>query len=372
MVKSPPRGPWTQRFLVHVFTILFGLLSYWFLGFVLGDISTWPGPDYAALQEQMLDPVLSAESQRLQEEAELVKRDVETQQARQRILRDSTDNAQKTMQQLLEFQRLSLQKDVKPSPEEQAALAESQQRFLANQKQYQELTEEISRLQEQLRNLESQQRINQQKFHTASEPVRQEYERQSRQHELKLAFLQLAVLVPLLIVAVLLFYRQRESLYVPLVTAFAIAVVVKVMLVMHQYFPARYFKYILVITFLVIVTRVLIGLLRMIRFPKPDWLHKQYREAYEAFLCPICDYPIRRGPLTFLYWTRRTIKKLRPQPSGDAAAEDPYTCPACGTNLFEACPQCGKTRHSLLPTCESCGNTRPVEGNHHWTGAASS
>ena len=355
MSATTPKGPWTHRWLVRLFTVLFGVLAWWLLGFVMDDISTWPGPDYTEIEERLLDSDLVETEERLEDEIADVQREITAEQARQRILRDSTDNAQRTMEQLLEFQRLSLEKEVTPTEEEQLALAESQQRFLSNQSQYQELTEEISQLEEQLRDLESQERANEEELYQARIPVSEEYERQSRRHDLILAAVKLAVLVPLLLVGIVLFLKRRESLYVPLVAAFAVAVAVRVMWVMHDHFPARYFKYVLIVTFLVIVTQALISLLRMVAFPKADWLNKQYREAYETFLCPVCSFPIRRGPLKFLYWTRRTLKKLQVPSSIADVAEEPYSCPSCSTQLFEECSQCGKVRHSLLPTCCHCG-----------------
>ncbi|MBN2507140.1 MAG: hypothetical protein JXQ71_10630 [Verrucomicrobia bacterium] len=72
---NPPRhhkGPWAHRVLVCGFSLLFGLLVYWVLGFVLRDI---------AAHKQ-----------------------------RQSVLRDRTLNSERTMNQLLELQRLTLQK----------------------------------------------------------------------------------------------------------------------------------------------------------------------------------------------------------------------------------------------------------------------
>ena len=84
---------------------------------------------------------------------------------------------------------------------------------------------------------------------------------------------------------------------------------------------------------------------------------KQYREAYERFLCPVCEYPIRTGLRRFLYWTRRTVHKTIPAQasSGQPLQDEPYSCPSCGTTLFEDCRQCGHSRHSLLPHCSHCG-----------------
>ena len=86
-----------------------------------------------------------------------------------------------------------------------------------------------------------------------------------------------------------------------------------------------------------------------------QWLLGQYRDAYQSFLCPICDYPIRRGPLKFLYWNRKTLKRLQIPPQLTGIPDENYSCPCCATSLFEECPACHHTRHALLPACESCG-----------------
>jgi predicted RNA-binding Zn-ribbon protein involved in translation (DUF1610 family) len=193
------------------------------------------------------------------------------------------------------------------------------------------------------------------------EPIRAEFEVFQSKHEFKLAVLKLSVLVPLLLLAVVLFLKLRDGTYAPLIYAFGIAVLLKVALVMHEHFPSRYFKYVLILAALAIVVRILVYLLRMIAFPRKDWLLKQYREAYEVFLCPICSYPIRRGPLKYVFWTRRTIKKMAPRSTDETDSEELYTCPTCSTQLYEKCAKCGEVRHSLLPTCQKCGDTKTVQ-----------
>ena len=125
-------------------------------------------------------------------------------------------------------------------------------------------------------------------------------------------------------------------------------------MVIHECFPARVFKYIVTVALLVVVARLLVHVIRLVAHPKPEDLLKQYRQAYERFLCPECEYPIRTGPRRWLYWTRRTVNRALPQ-AGAPPEEETYTCPACGTRLFEACPACGMIRHKTLPHCEHCG-----------------
>ncbi len=192
--------------------------------------------------------------------------------------------------------------------------------------------------------------------------MHREYNRLQTRHQLKLAALKLSVLVPLLVVAVLMFLRWRGGLYAPAVYALGVATLAKVLLVMHQHFPRFYFKYVLIGAALLLVGRILIYLVRAAAFPKRDWILKQYREAYEHHFCPVCNHPIRRGPLRFAFWTRRSLKRLRVPPGAAGEPDNPYVCPVCSTRLFENCPSCQGIRHGLLPACVHCGAEKTLPG----------
>jgi hypothetical protein len=356
-----PKGPFAHRFLIGLFTVGLAVLLYWLLGFVLKDIGTWPGPDYAVLEAQRLDPKLVDQETALQEQLGAVDRRIADKTVQQQLLRDSTENSQRTMHQLLEFQRLNLQKDVKPTAEEQQALAESERLFLGNQRQYQQLNEELVALNGERRDLQASQKELQRRLEQLRKPIRAEYTQLARRHDLKLGAFKLVFVLPLLVMAAVLFYRKRCSHYAPMIYAFGASVLLHAGLVMHEYFPARYFKYVLILVSLAIVARILVYLLRMTVQPKRDWLLRQYREAYEVFMCPMCSYPIRRGPMRYGFWTRRSIKKMALSTALPAEDEEPYICPACSTQLYEKCDQCGAVRMSLLPTCQSCGNSKSLD-----------
>jgi hypothetical protein len=363
MNNSPPtKGPWTHRLLIWFFSALSGVLVYWLLGFVVRDIGTLPGPNYQALERQLLDPSLLQRAADLRQEIEETNRAIQDQKQRQAVLRDSADNSGRTMTQLLELQRLNLQKNVTPSELEQRSLAESQQLFLANQRQYQHANEQVATLSEQLRGREAEQREVSARVEVSRGPVQAEYQTRYTRHQLRIAALKLAVLLPVLLLAVYLFVRHRAGLYGVAIYALGIATLLKVVLVMHEHFPRRYFKYVLIVAALALVARILFYLLRTVAQPSREWLLKQYREAYERFLCPACSFPIRRGPLRNLFWTRRSIRKLRLPLDAASAPDEPYTCPVCGTRLFEECPACHGIRHSLLPACSRCGAERPGGG----------
>lgn len=362
MVKSNlNKGPWTHRLAVWVFATAFGVLIIWALGFILKDIGNLEGPDYDEVQAQFIDEDVLDRADDLRKEIEEIELEQADLREQQTVLRDSTNESQRTMNQLLDFQRLNLEQEVTPSEEEQQALAESQQLFLANQKQYQSLNQQIAERDTQLRELRGEQRTIDDEIEEKRPDIQEEYDRLVERNNLKIAAIKLGVLLPLIVAAVWLFLKFRSSTYAPMVYAFDLAVAIRVVDVMHQYFPSIVFKYILIGTCILVVGRILYVLLRMVANPKQDWLLKQYRDAYERFLCPVCDYPIRRGPRKFLFWTRRTVHKMALPQDGDDDADGSYTCPMCSTKLFEECSSCHKTRHSLLPACSHCGNVKSVE-----------
>lgn len=349
-------GPWTYQLLVYVFTAGFGVLLYWLISFVVRDIRTAPGPKYEDVERRVVDQKLVDQVAALGSQVEETNRAIASRRQRQSVLRSSTSNSEKTMTQLLELQKLTLQKGMTPSSDEVKALGESQRLFLSNQATYQEINDQIAVLTDKVTDLQDQQRETQKKIDAQRPEAQKQFEREHSRHQLKMAALKMVVLLPLLALALWLVLKKRSTLYAPLIYGFALALAAKVTMVMHEHFPSRYFKYILIVVALLAVTRILVYLLRSMAFPKLDWLLKHYREAYEHFLCPVCAYPIRRGPLKSLFWTRNSLKKLKvPATAAALGSEEPYVCPVCATALFEVCPECTGMRHSLLPACAHCG-----------------
>lgn len=356
MKPKSTRGTWGIRQLIRMFTVVLAVLFFWLLGFVVEDIESMPGPNYTEIESRHVDISLVAKKEQLGKQIGDLNRTIGNQQERQRLANDSSQNLQRTINQLLELQKISIQKATAFSESDKNNLSTSLKQFLESQKSYQELNNHIADLTAEKLRLEENERDIERQLDEQRKPAQKEYDTLWEKHRLQLAFYQLVILVPLLLAAGYVLMRKRGGVYYPLFLAVGGATLLKVSLVVHEYFPSRYFKYVLILVLLAVVVRLLVYLIRTIAFPKVEWLERQYREAYERFLCPICEYPIRTGPRKFLYWTRRTVHKILP-PSNVSGDDTPYTCPCCGTAVFEVCPTCGKVRHSLLAHCEHCGAT---------------
>jgi len=360
MKETKTKGTWGIRVLIRLFTVALAVLVFWLLGFLVEDIESIRGPDYTEIERTYIDQALVQEREHVGKQITEFEREIGNKQGQQRIVADSSQSLQRTISQLIELRTLSAQKEVSLPESEKANLSTSLTHFLASQKNYQELNQNVADLTAKKQLLDDEKRQIEQQIEEQKEPAQREFEKLSEGHRFRLAFYQLLILVPLLLAAGFLLIRKRGSIYFPLFLAFGGATLVKVALVLHEYFPSKYSKYMLIAVLLAVVVRILVYFIKVVAFPKMDWLARQYREAYERFLCPICDYPIRTGPRRFLYWTRRTVHKILPH--GDSTANDePYTCPACGTVLFEVCPSCQKVRHSLLTHCEHCGASKEMK-----------
>ena len=294
--QQNPKGPWINRFISKILTFVLAVLIFWLPNFLVDDIRKTRGPDYSVIEKEFVDAALVERKDALHQETEGLQQQIADRHEEQRLIGEGSRNFQSTINQLLETKRLSIEKDVAPAENEKDVLSASLEAFLESQKNYQELNQQIAGLAAQKRKLEQEKREAEAELVQQHEPAREAYRVQNEKHRLRLAALQLAVLVPLLVVGGFLVVKRRSSIYFPLYFAFAAATLLKVALVIHEYFPQRYFKYILIGVLLIVVGRVLIHFIRMAAFPKADWLLKQYREAYERFLCPVCEYPIRTGP----------------------------------------------------------------------------
>jgi hypothetical protein len=125
------KGPRTVRFLVLTFTVLVGVLFYWLLGFALKDIGSLPPPAYDAVERRHLDGAKANTRKELETDIDGIRRKIGDQQERQRLLRDSISSSQTTINQLLDIQKLSLQKGVALTEAQQKAFAENQDLFSA-------------------------------------------------------------------------------------------------------------------------------------------------------------------------------------------------------------------------------------------------
>lgn len=356
------KGPAGHRYLIYCLSFLLTLLLYWLLGFAEQDIGHIQGPDYQAIERKYVDPTALQQRAGLEKQKAEISTQIANQREIQDILRNSTNNSQQTMNQLLEMRRHYLEKNVTPSEAEMTALEESQKIFLENQKKYQVANQEIARLSEQLRGIERELAQTQEIIAEGQRQASVEYARLYRRHEFKVAVLKLSFLIPLLAAVAWLVLKKRNTPYAPILYASFIAVFWKTGDVIHRHFPSEIFKYIALGAAIAVVAAFLIHLIRMVASPQREWLIKQFKEAYQKHLCPVCAYPIERGPFKHVMWTRKGPHSGWPLPASDPAdSEKPYSCPACGERLYEICAACQAIRPSLLPYCPGCGNEKPLE-----------
>ena len=270
------------------------------------DIKDIRGPDYQSIEVKHVDQSLMQRIQELSKQIEKLGRQIESQRDEQRLVGDGSQNLQKTINQLLELKRLSIEKEIDLPAAEHNNLTTSLSAFLENQKSYQVMNQRMVELSAGRRSLEEELSSVQAAVDEQRKPAREEYNRLNEKHRLRLAGYQLAILVPLLVIGGFLVTKRRSSIYFPLYCAFGGAALLKVAMVIHQYFPQRYLKYVLIGVLLLVALGLFIC--SPAAYPKSEWLLRQYRGACERFLCPVCEYPIRTG-LEIPLLDRRAVNK---------------------------------------------------------------
>ena len=311
--KRKAKGSWGVRFFIVVLGIILGLLFYWLLSFVEGDIGRIKGPDQQLVRREYISEQMDEKKKDLEKEVRGLKRSIETLNEQKRNLKSSTSSLQNTINQLLSIQKESLAKNVEFPKKSTETLRESQSAFLENQNKDLRLNQQVGELIQQRQEKESVLADLTEQIKTLETDVNADYWKLMKRHRLKVAVLKLLFLVPIFLVVSFLFMKFRGGAYWPLVWSAFIATFIKIALVAHEYFPTNYFKYIALLVVLGIVLRMLIYLIKMIVAPKKDLLIKQYQQFYDKHLCPVCTKPIKAGPLRYGRRRQRCLRLREPK-----------------------------------------------------------
>lgn len=348
--KQKAKGSWGVRFFIAVLAVVLGVLFYWLLSFIEGDIGRIKSPDHSAIRSQYVEHTLDEQKKALDREINDLARQMDSQREQQDILSRSTSALQSTIEQVNKNKTLTATSE--------RILQDSMAEFLKNQQQFQDFNRRISELAEQRRKKEQARTELAERIKSLEATANQEYQTQYKKYQLKVAAMKLAFLVPVFVAAAFLFLKYRTGPYWAMVWAVFLASFARIAFVVHAYFPSQYFKYIALLVVIGIVVRFLVVLIRMIVAPKKDLLIKQYQQHYDKCICPVCSKPIRTGPLRYIGGMKKKI--ATPVAAGSETIQpQAYTCPSCGTGLYAKCDNCGGIRHNLLPYCEHCGNEKP-------------
>lgn len=336
--------------------ILLGLLFYGLLNFILDDLGRIQEPNYQKIEAKHVDKSLLEQEEHLNTQINRYNNQVQRLSDNQQYIKNNADNLKMTIDQMLEVQKSSLQKNIVISDKDKAALNESQTVFLNYQNQLKNLNDEILSLQKSKHLVEENLDTVNAKLKEQKKQANTDYNKLSDKHRFYQAKLQVGFLLIILAIGLVLLRQYYQHSYVIMLKTFVVAIIIKVFVTMHEFFPSEYFKYLLMLSLIAIVIYGIKKLIQSMVSPKLEVLIKKYREAYEQFLCPVCEFPIQMGPRRFLFWTRRTNLHLKLPKTKEWQDFEAYHCPHCTTELFKQCPSCQKIRHTLLPSCSHCGN----------------
>lgn len=355
-MKNEAKGRSSSRFWVNFWAVVLGVLFYGLLDFILQDLGTIHQPNYHKIQAQYISQSLLDQEQQLNNEINSHINQIKRLSDNQQYIKNNADNLKTTIDQMLEIQKSSLQKNIAVTEKDKASLNEAQSVFLNYQNQFKNLNDEILNWQKSKHNIEEKLDGLHAQLDKQRKVADKEYTHLSDTHRFFQAKIQVATLLLLLIGGLVLLSRYYHQSYSVIFKSIDIALCIKIFMTMHEFFPSEYFKYLLILSLITITIYLMIKIIQSIKSPKLDILIKQYREAYEHFLCPVCEFPIHMGPRRFLFWTRRSNTNLKLPKTKEAQDFEIYHCPVCSSELFNQCSSCHHIRHTLLPSCSHCGS----------------
>ena len=355
------KGTFLARCSIVLLAVVFGGLAYWSVGFLLNDIRVIHMPDRKAFFRTHTNESLNDELEALEMQLQELEHEHKLISQQRAFIKDSSSSLKITVDNLFRLKN----RDQELISEEQFGQVVSsldkiihiQEEFKTTASHYIRITNDKFALQKQMAALKR-------RIEAEREACQKLFSKKMHRHRVRTTIVKMLLLIPLVLACTILLVKKRKSIYRLIYGSTAVAIYIKTSLVIHDHFPSRYFKYILTICMLGLVGWGFGWLIRRLVRPKLETLLKQYRQAYERFLCPVCEYPIRTGPRKYLFWTRRTVHKtaLTGSVTSSEHLEEPYTCPSCGSRLFEKCETCGGISHSLLPSCQHCGAEREITG----------
>ncbi len=363
-VQRKTKSPLGLRLAILTGSVALSLLLIWIMGYLLKDIGNFR----TVTSQEILDRHVGVELRESMESQSLIidriKQNLGENADRQQYLHESIDTFSRTLDQMI---RLSQAVGAVETPAEKDSdvVAISQRQFLAFQGDLQSAKDKELTLTSQLRTEENTLRDLRKVFEEREREARKEWQAIDRRQSFWAAAAKLAFLFPWMAFACWLYLSKRSSLWAPMVYAVDVAVVWRVVWVIHEYFQPDVFRYLLLIVAILICVFILIHLIRSAAQPALAILIRRYREAYRKGQCPTCGFPILMGGEGERAMAIRRLagKRVTIQIDGDAMEARPYACPSCGEGLFHKCRKCGQTRHTLLPTCRHCGDREmPFDG----------
>jgi hypothetical protein len=323
--------PWVLRWTIRLLSVLLLFLFVWLQGFLIGDIDDMEGPDLQAVENKYVGPELLRSERELTQQKKELERAISRQQEIKANRREAMSVAQQTWNQIVQEHRRELDAGRQPTKELSSTLAETQERYLRATATVEEANNEVGELQQRQHALIIEEESLAGSLTDRRDNARRAYTRLWDAHRWRVAAVKLAFVVPIFLLSSWLVWKRSNAIFRPMILALLLSSFYWLGVVMHQHFPAEYFKYIGILAAITIVVAFLLHALRTAAKPQDDILLRRRREAYHSSRCPECAYPI-------------------PQEKGGA-----MSCASCGASLFSECPDCGKIRHHLLPHCRHCG-----------------
>ncbi|MDP6963441.1 MAG: hypothetical protein QGF46_04670 [Planctomycetota bacterium] len=285
--------PRKSTWIIHILTVVLLFLISWLFSFVVDDLNEIGRPNETAILEANVDMDLYSERNNLKSGLKEINSSIKSTRESLENIKSASDGANGDDVSI--FSKRLIDQETRKSA------------------------------------LMAQLRASEDTYNAQYSSYRKQWQISWDKHRFWVAVYKLSFIIPMFVLASWLRSNRRASAIKPVYTALLVASFWHLGIIAHDHFPDEVFKYIAISVGIAIVLAALVHLLRRASAPRDLDLLKLRREAYANKICSCCAFPISNA---------------------NGAV---YTCPSCGTTLFEKCNGCDSVRHSLLPFCGACG-----------------
>jgi hypothetical protein len=220
--------------------------------------------------------------------------------------------------------------------------------------------EKIDATDVELKKLQEQRNVIDQKANAQQEADRSKYYKALQVYELKIFFMRLAFILPILALGVLIFVRFRKNSFWPLAWGFILFSLYAFFVGLLPYLPSfgGYIRLIVGVALSIFIGFYVIRQLNRYLKAKQTELQsssldraKKIKEdiavrAYQAHTCPSCERDFFLSK-----WFPKTQQALQVR----SLDETSDFCTYCGLPLFGKCKKCGTRNFLHFPFCSNCG-----------------
>lgn len=314
-----------------------------------------PRPGLEEYEKKFQDKALESEKETAAKVVSRAQARVTQIASQQQLSEDQYLTAKDIVDTLLQVKNARAAAGEKLTPPENKELAAAQGRYLSAKKQYQVLLHVRREAQKTVEQAQDAQSRIEKQVTDKMQQAHQEYDAAMLHYRLLVTLLRILFVVPVVLIALYLYARKRESRYAALVWAYLLAAAYIFMRAAYEYIPTFHWYGIRLFGVAILVILIVMTV-RYFHRTSDERLLAEIKAHLLKKLCPNCKYPFIDSQSRYLVNGLGRLRGMKI--GGPVEVVEPTRgsvfCRSCGLSIVDQCGGCREFKYALLPYCPRC------------------